>query len=273
MARARSPNRKLAEKIYLESNGTILLKQIAEQLGVSDSQIRKWKNQDKWDEKLNSNVTNGNSNVTKRKGAPKGNKNGVGHGAPKGNKNAKGNVGGGAPSQNTNAVKTGEYQTLWMDALTPEQQDVVARVNLEPLEQVNQSITLYSWREREIMFKIAKLEKGLTDKQRRVLQERVTIKEPVQVHDDKSGGTKTIVLSRDELVTTKIEETEYRAIEDILHLQEALTRVTDKKLRAVEMKHKLTIAKGPNDDEGGKSGLDQLAEVIAKSAAALQGDA
>ncbi|PCN44771.1 hypothetical protein B9C88_08720 [Brevibacillus laterosporus] len=49
----------------------MLLKDIAEQLGVSDSQIRKWKNQDQWEAKLN-------SNVTKRVGAPEGNKNAVG---------------------------------------------------------------------------------------------------------------------------------------------------------------------------------------------------
>ncbi|QRG68588.1 phage terminase small subunit [Brevibacillus choshinensis] len=245
MARARSPNRELAEKMYLETGGTILLKQIAEQLGVSDSQVRKWKNQDKWDTKLNSNVTNGKSNVTKKTGAPKGNKNAAGHGAPKGNKNAVGNAGGGAPRRNTNAVRTGEYQTIWMDALSPEQQDVVARVNLEPLEQVNQSITLYAWREREIMLKIAALESGLTEKQRRVLQKRQAIKEAVPVHDDKTGQTKTISVSREELVIAELEETEYRAIDDILHLQDALTRVTDKKLRAVEMKHKLMSGINP----------------------------
>ncbi|WP_313507073.1 phage terminase small subunit-related protein [Brevibacillus laterosporus] len=77
MARARSPNREKAETMYLESGGNMLLKDIAEQLGVSDSQIRKWKNQDKWESKLN-------SNVTKRKGAPKGNQNDFGAWCTKG---------------------------------------------------------------------------------------------------------------------------------------------------------------------------------------------
>ncbi|MGG3873249.1 phage terminase small subunit-related protein [Brevibacillus laterosporus] len=249
MARARSPNRKLAEKIYLESNGTILLKQIAEQLGVSDSQIRKWKNQDKWDEKLNSNVTNGNSNVTKRKGAPKGNKNGAGHGPPKGNKNAKGNAGGGAPSQNTNAVKTGEYQSIWMDALSPEQVEILDRINLDPIQQADEEIRLFTWREREMMLRIRNLKEGLTEKQRRVLQQRVTTKEPVQIHDEKSGVSKTVVLSRNELVTTEIEETEYRAIEDILSLEEALTRVQDKKLKAIQLKAQLLSNGGGTEKE------------------------
>ena len=65
MARARDPKRDDAKNLYLESKGKILLKDIAERLGKSASQIRKWKNLDKWDELLKGNVTNEiNSNVT-----------------------------------------------------------------------------------------------------------------------------------------------------------------------------------------------------------------
>ncbi|MFP3390619.1 phage terminase small subunit-related protein [Brevibacillus sp. SIMBA_040] len=239
MARARSPNRELAEKMYLESGGTILLKQIAEHLGVSDSLIRKWKNQDRWESKLNSNVTNDKGNVTKKAGAPKGNKNAAGHGAPKGNKNAVGNAGGGAPPRNSNAVKTGEFKSFWMDALTPEQQEVLERVSLDPVQQVEEEIRFITLREYEMLLQIQKLKEGLTEKQRRVLHERVTVKEPVQVNDDKSGKTKTVVLTRDELVITEIEETEYRVIEDIIRVEEALTRVQDKKLKAIQLKAQL----------------------------------
>ncbi|MGY3717054.1 phage terminase small subunit [Sutcliffiella cohnii] len=88
MARARSPNRDKAFEMWKESGGKLLLKDIAAELGVKDSQIRKWKNQDKWDEQLKGNVTNAKRNVTNKRGAPKGNKNAVGYGAPKGNSNA-----------------------------------------------------------------------------------------------------------------------------------------------------------------------------------------
>lgn len=68
MARARDPNREVAKKLYLESDGKMLLKDIAAQLGKSDTQIRKWKNLDKWDDHLKGNVTNeSKSNVTNRK--------------------------------------------------------------------------------------------------------------------------------------------------------------------------------------------------------------
>lgn len=86
MPRARSPKRDEAYQIWLDSGKKKKLKDIASEIGVSETQIRKWKNQDKW----NSNVTNKtNGNVTKSKGgAPKGNKNAVGHGAPPNNRNA-----------------------------------------------------------------------------------------------------------------------------------------------------------------------------------------
>lgn len=50
MPRQRSPNRDKAYQLWRESDRTILLKDIAAQLGVSESQIRKWKNQDKWEQ-------------------------------------------------------------------------------------------------------------------------------------------------------------------------------------------------------------------------------
>ncbi|MDU7725170.1 terminase small subunit [Clostridium perfringens] len=71
MARARSPNRYKAFEIYKNNDGNIKLIDIAKELNIKDSQIRKWKSQDNWDEKLKgalpiskSNVTNQNENKT-----------------------------------------------------------------------------------------------------------------------------------------------------------------------------------------------------------------
>ncbi|EIF5083628.1 terminase small subunit [Clostridium perfringens] len=71
MARARSPNRDKAFEIYKDHGGDIKLIDIAKELNIRDSQIRKWKSQDNWDEKLKgalpinkSNVTNQNENKT-----------------------------------------------------------------------------------------------------------------------------------------------------------------------------------------------------------------
>ena len=71
MARARSPNRDKAFEIYKDHDGDIKLIDIAKELNIKDSQIRKWKSQDNWDEKLKGalpiskgNVTNQNKNKT-----------------------------------------------------------------------------------------------------------------------------------------------------------------------------------------------------------------
>ena len=85
MPRPRSPNRDKALQLWLDSGRKRQLKDIAAELQVSEEQIRKWKNQDKWDKVT---LPNAKGNVTNHKGAPAGNQNAVGHGAPKQNKNA-----------------------------------------------------------------------------------------------------------------------------------------------------------------------------------------
>ncbi|UOF90804.1 phage terminase small subunit [Fodinisporobacter ferrooxydans] len=242
MARARSPDRGKAFDIWQASGGKKLLKDIAAELGLSDIQIRKWKNQDKWDDRLNGNVTiesKGNVTNEKKKGAPIGNKNAVGNiggGAPIGNKNAVGNRGGAAPVHNTNAVKTGEYQSLWMDALTPEQAEAIERVNVDPLKQLDDIIILYSFREQQIMLRIRQLQEGLTEKQRKVLKERMSIKDIGTVYDEYSGSTTSVPFKKDELVVTEITENEFRVIDDLLKHEEALTRTTERKNKAIRDK-------------------------------------
>ncbi|OOR23178.1 terminase small subunit [Bacillus wiedmannii] len=64
MARQRSPDRDKAFEIYKASKGEKPLIDIAAELNLKPSQIRKWKSQDKWDEKLNGNVTIAKRSVT-----------------------------------------------------------------------------------------------------------------------------------------------------------------------------------------------------------------
>ena len=64
MPRPRSPDRDRAYQLWLESGKKKLLKDIAAELGVSEVQVRKWKNQDKWDKGT---LPKGKSNVTKSK--------------------------------------------------------------------------------------------------------------------------------------------------------------------------------------------------------------
>ena len=64
MPRARSPERDLAYQLWLDSGKKKKLKDIAAEVGVSESQVRKWKSQDKW----NGNATKPlKSHITKEK--------------------------------------------------------------------------------------------------------------------------------------------------------------------------------------------------------------
>lgn len=69
-------------KIWLKSGREKKLKEVAEEVGVSPEQVRKWKSVDKWDDIPQT--------VPNKRGAPYRNKNAVGNkgGAPKGNENA-----------------------------------------------------------------------------------------------------------------------------------------------------------------------------------------
>jgi len=53
LARQRSPDSIQGEELYIKSNGEMLLKDIAEKIGVSEGTVRSWKNRYKWDLKLN----------------------------------------------------------------------------------------------------------------------------------------------------------------------------------------------------------------------------
>lgn len=89
MGRARDPNRDKALEIYSAHNGDIGLVEIAERLGVSAGTVRGWKSKDKWEPRIKGALQKKNTERSKKaSGAPKGNKNAVGHGAPRGNDNA-----------------------------------------------------------------------------------------------------------------------------------------------------------------------------------------
>ena len=243
MPRPRDPRRDEAFEIWKKSGGTKKLKEIAEQLGVSDSQIRKWKNQDKWEDEMKGNVTNQTKgNVTKR-GAPKGNKNARGNKggkAPPKNKNAAGNKGGAAPKGNKNAVTTGEYESLMWDFLDEDERELFEAVETDPLYQIDVTIRELSLRQRRMMKRIKTLNDGLTDRERKVIQELMDQKDIHVIERD--GVEVRVPVKTSALVVTQVEETEQRKIDDILSLEEALTRVTDKLLKAIKQKHEMEKA-------------------------------
>lgn len=100
MGRARNPARDKAYNLWAESDGKAQIKDIAATLGVPDSRVRKWKSEDKWEQKIKEQSKKERSEKPLRK-----------KGAQPGNKNAVGNKGGG-PVGNQKAIKHGGYAKL-----------------------------------------------------------------------------------------------------------------------------------------------------------------
>jgi uncharacterized protein YjcR len=229
----------------------ITLKALAEKHGIKLGTLKSRKSREKWaaGNSLNKDATNNKKvatqdkkDATRKRGAPKGNKNAVGNdgGAPKGNRNAKGNRGGRPALGNKNAVTTGEYETIMWDYLDDDEKELFESIETAPLYQIDIKIRELSLRERRMMKRIRALEDGLTEKERRVLQE---LKNSKDIHViEKDGIQMNVPVPVSALVVTEVEETEYRKIDDILNLEEALTRVTNQLVRAIKQKHDMDKA-------------------------------
>ena len=221
MARKRDPRRDEAKKIWLDSGGKKVLKELASELNVSDSQIRKWKSVDKWAEELKGNVTKSNSNVTNKSGAPPG------------NKNAKGNKGGSPPKGNKNAIKTGEYETIFADMLSDEEKDIYSNLNDDPFFILNDEIRLLKIRQFRMMKRIKEAEKGLNDEEVERLQQLRKVKEPSSI------GGKVVTVKREVLKDVQITRKTFRKLDDILAIEDALTRISNQLTKAIKQQNAL----------------------------------
>lgn len=228
MPRARNPNRDKAYELWCNNKSNIKLKDIAAKLGEAESTIRKWKCTDKWEEKQKGTLSKKNGSVPKKKrGAPKGNKNSVGHGAPLGNKNA---------------VTHGGYTQIYWDTLTDEERDLIDTMDTDEEMMLLEQIKVCTIRERRLMTALNKLEmqknaltidsvlvtehkrhfenseKGIADEE---LYERI-VAEKIEKGERLPG--------RDQSITTRSENT----IEKITRLQAELTKVQKQKTQCIK---------------------------------------
>lgn len=245
MARQRDPRRDEAKKIWLESNGEKQLKEIASELNVSDSQVRKWKSQDKWSAELKSNVTNGKSNVTNQGGAPIGNQNAKGN---------KGNSRASPPVGNKNALKTGEYETIFFETLSDEEKDIYSSLNDDPSFVLSEEIRLLKIRQFRMMKRIQQAEAGLNDEEVERLQQLRKIKTPIE----KDG--KKLEIKREVMQDVQVTRKTYRKIDNILSLEEALTRISNNLTKTIKLFNELEL-----QDERAKIASIQVRKLLAET--------
>lgn len=145
MSRPRSPNRDKAFELWLESGKNRTIKNISEELGVSESQVRKWKNLDKWDEaQALPNVTKSIGNAAESKGNVT-----IEEKTPKRKR--------GGQKGNQNRYVHGLYANPTMDMIPQEELNRLSQMNFDnPAELLIDEIMLLTVRERQLMESIQK---------------------------------------------------------------------------------------------------------------------
>lgn len=139
---------------------------------------------------------------------------------------------------NKNALKTGEYETIFYDTLDEEEREIYKGLIPEVANQLDEEIRLITIRERRMLKRIQAL-KEQEARQEEVLEE--------VINSEKEGTTKRHVAP-----SVRIQQ-----------IEEALTRVQREKAKLLELKHK--VLSTPAEDEDALAGL---VEAIKQSAIA-----
>ncbi len=254
MPKPRSPNRQKAFEMYKANNGNIQLIDIAKALKESDSTVRAWKTKDKWTEQMNgalptkdtersvknkekskssqkkssslytekSNVpiviknTNKETNTIKEKSKS----------WRFGNKNAVGNKGGtGAPYGNKNALTTGEYETILSTDIFSPSELAIFNVNVDIYKELEKEYKLWLIREHRMFERIKELKE---------VKGGMIISSITTQKSDEDGDEEDL----DEVVISTVMK---NAGEELMKVEEALTRVQAGILKVIEKMHKFNL--------------------------------
>lgn len=202
---ARAPDARYEQAYELFKRGKKLV-EIASQLNLPDSTVRRWKCTHKWD---NERSDNKNERSERKRGGQPGNHNATG---PPGNKNAVGNPGGAAPLGNKNAVKTGEFETIFFDTLEEDEKKLINNLPADKETLLLQEIKLLTVRERRMLERISELKElnfTITKRRKGTEKEKYT---DLEEHQATLGQVQSI--------------------------EDALTRVQARKQRAIDSLHK-----------------------------------
>ncbi|EAD4096354.1 hypothetical protein C5754_10335 [Listeria monocytogenes] len=220
-------DKELIKKDYLAGMKN---KEIVEKYGISPNTLKAWIRRYGWrDEK-----EKGAPKIKKR-GAPFGNANAKGNsggGAPVGNKNAVGNSGGGAPFGNKNALFTGEFESIDPDYFSEEEKNIYNSLTDHPLAHANNIIKDEYIRKRRMMKRLNELENNLSESEKEI--KKAYLKQDIRKVIERDG--QKAIMTVPELVLVEQKEETKRKIDDVLRLEESITRQNGVLLRALRDK-------------------------------------
>jgi len=138
---------------------------------------------------------------------------------------------------------TGEYETIYFDSLDKEEKEFVKVINTNTLEQIEMAVKLLTVRERRMMQRIANLRDNgveyvttgtlVTDLKGYKYQIDELTKEPLK-HLPKEEYDKA----------KNVNTTKENKLEMIQRIEDALSRVQEKKTRLLDLKHKVETGTG-----------------------------
>lgn len=209
MGEIRAPdNKELAYKDYMEG---MKYKDIASKYNVSIATVKSWKTRYKWDRKSMHTKKDNNEKVCIQNDNKE---------SKKSSNEAKSRLSNPpypklARPNNKNAVTTGEFESIFFDTLQEDELNLIKSIELEKRKLLEQEIQLLTVRERRMLKRINDLKK-----------------KEMTVVSTKSGIEKGM----------DTELSEYEAtLGQIQNIEEALTRVQDKKQKAIDSLHKFEI--------------------------------
>lgn len=203
----------IREQAFQDYQKGIKYKEIAEKYGVSLSAVKSWAS--RYWKKEGCNPKEKKLQPKKKKVATRG--------APKGNRNAAGNRGGAAPKRNKNAVKTGEFETLFFDTLESDEKKLITIMPIDKMALLLQEIQLLTVREHRMLKRIEAMKDSVELLENGKLEEGMTL---VKRQTGMEKGKKTDLK-------------EYQGkLGQIQSIEEALTRVQARKQKAIDSLHR-----------------------------------
>lgn len=165
-------------------------------------------------------------------------------GAPKGNRNAACPHRAKGYRHNRNAVKTGEHETIWKDTMSKEDQIMLDCIDTNPMIQLDEDIRLLSYREQRMLGYLKMLQAQKDDTEQKNVYKMQNVPMIVEVYDEKTGFThKQKIMRLQKVLVEQVSQTK-DLMNRILRVEEALTRVQGKKIKAVEAKNKIADQSG-----------------------------
>ncbi|HGF7732423.1 TPA: phage terminase small subunit [Enterococcus faecium] len=207
-----------AKRMYEEG---LKYKEISEKLSIPLNTLKSWRKRYDWQR--------GGATLRvqpNNRGAPKGNQNAIGN---------KGNSRASPPVGNKNALKTGEYETIFYETLSEEEKDIYSHLNDDPSFVLSEEIRLLKIRQLRMMKRIQQAEAGLNDEEVERLQQLRNIKTPLDV------GGKKLEIKREVMQDVQITRKTRRKIDDILSIEDSLTRISNQLSRAIKQLSELSV--------------------------------